>query len=38
VRITAADDTSGQNFAYVDFRPVPRVGETVDTNGDGVSD
>ncbi len=37
VRITVADNTA-KNFAYVDFRPVPVTGETVDVNGDGMAD
>ena len=37
IRITAADNDA-KNFAYVDFRPVPVTGETVDRNGDGIAD
>jgi hypothetical protein len=34
IRITVADGDA-MNFACVDFRPVPRVGESLDANGDG---
>jgi hypothetical protein len=37
IRITAGDN-GAKNFAYVDFRPVPVAGETVDINGDAVAD
>ncbi len=37
IRVGVGDDSAG-HFAYVDFRPVPIEGETVDINGDGVPD
>jgi hypothetical protein len=37
VRITVCDNAA-KDFAYVDFRPVPTTGETVDVNGDGLAD